>query len=181
MTKEIYLIKTDADTYQYFLPEDIEEISKLSTNCKSKKDIWLPPSVFIYEPFLEKGDFYQAGFDYLISSPRATAILRNHFEMAGEVLPLPYNDEIYSFVNILRCYDCLNKDETIWKPSLLPEKYVFKVNRLPYPGLFKIPETHTGEILVLVDTSAPASDNFKATIERNNIRGLVFDKLWEHE
>jgi hypothetical protein len=74
--KIVFRIRQDRDKYQYFLPEHPTDDEKLKSLCKPMKDTWQPPSVFIYEPFLEKGDFYQPLNSFLILSPRALLVLK---------------------------------------------------------------------------------------------------------
>jgi hypothetical protein len=177
----VYRIRHDNDNYQYFLINDPNRLSDFDTACVSKKSTWNPPSIYIYEPFLVKGDFYNLDSDYLITNSIATEKLKGYFELNGEILPLSYDNEDYFFINIYRCVDSLDRDKTKFRSSGLPEQYVFDVNRLPYPGLFKIPQTYTGELLLLVNTDAPESDNFKLTVEKNNLGGLLFHEIWRSE
>lgn len=182
--RKIYRIHHLTNQYQYVLPIDLEQISSLVALCQSWKEAWYPPSVFIYEPFLKKGDFYQSNGSCLIVNSTALKLLKGFFLDAGEILPLHYKEDSFSFINILRCYDCLDKDNTEWMTGLkgfIPEKYVFKRQFLPETGLFKIPETHAGEILIHVNNNKPVEDDFTYVVKYNNLEGIDFELLWESE
>lgn len=182
--KIVYRIRQEGEKYQYFLPESPSEHVRFEAVCKPLRDTWQPPSIFIYEPMLEQGDFYQSSSAYLILSPKAVSNLSDYFSEFGEVLPLFYRGETYGFINILKCYDCLDYKNTQWwtgLEGLLPSHYVFDPRRLPFPGPFKIPQTAGGEILVYVNTIVPEQDDMRELIAKHNLKGLVFEELWRDE
>jgi hypothetical protein len=183
---KVYRINNDINRYQYFLTEREEDVLKLKMDCTPKEHIWNPPSVFIYMPKLKAGDFHNFSSDILISSPRATEALRTHFEMAGELLPLPYKGQVYMLLNVTMCIDCLNHEETEWlwdsstNTKILPKRYVFHRNRFTTSRIFKIPETCRGEILV-VDMDQGGDEEVRSVVERAKLRGLTFEEIWNDQ
>lgn len=180
----VYRIKPDVNRFQYFLTERDEDAETLTMDCARKASIWSPPSVYIYKPMLERGDFYSFDSSTIISSPRATGILRHHYVMAGELLPIPYLDETYTVLNVTECVNCLDNEGTEWRREKLSgirvwiENYAFHRNRFPKSNIFKIPETCRSEVLVTEGLRDP-EDEFKFAVESAGLQGLIFEKLWE--
>ncbi len=134
---KVYRIRPDVNRYQYFLLAREEDLSKLGMECVPRAADWTPPPVYVYEPKHAVGDFYNFGAAALITSPRATEVLRTHLEQAGELLPLPYQGEDFTVLNILACVDCLDCAASVKKPGLY-ETYVFhpeKLARVQIDGL----------------------------------------------
>jgi hypothetical protein len=183
---KVYRIDHDTQHYQYFLVENDDEVERLVMDCTPKADTWSSPSVFVFKPMLKAGDFYQFEGDLLITSPRATEVLRTHLEMAGELLPLPYQGEEYTVLNVTECINCLDGDKTEWAVDdetgerLYPEKYVFHRDRFTESALFKIPETHGAEILVVEGLHDP-EEEFRYMVEQANLKGLIFVQFWSSD
>ena len=79
----VYRITTDVNKYQYFLTESRKDEEALVMDGTPRAEKWAPPPVFIYQPKLEPGDFFNFGGSILIAGPSATEALRPHLEMAG--------------------------------------------------------------------------------------------------
>lgn len=183
MTK-VYKIK-QASGYQYFLPENQAEWDVLEGRCKPKAATWEPPSVFVFEPFLKEGDFYQFGNSKLIASPRATKALLGHFQIAGELLPLPHEGTEYTLLNVTECINSLHQERTEWHfyetgERGLIAKYAFHPDRFTESTIFKIPEMNSTEILVVEGLHDP-EDEFRYAVERAELKGLLFEELWSDE
>ncbi len=180
----VYRIWNDSNHYQSFLPEQEEDWQKLDMDCTPKAEIWVPPLVYVHMPKLKEGDFYNSGRGILIPSPRATAALRMHLEMAGELLPLPYKGQEFTVLNVTECINCLDQEKTEWiygqttGAKIGIKTYVFHRNRFSESRIFKIPETHKSEILV-VEWVEGTEDEFKYTVESAGLKGLIFEKIWE--
>lgn len=180
---KVYRLVTEVNRYQYFLVEKEEFAEKLSMDCTYRSNSWNPPGVYVYNPRSEVGDFYNFSSNLLISNSKATEILRTFFDMAGEILPLPYQGEVFSVLNVTECINCLDDRETEWlyDPSsnqrVYPIKYSFHANRFTSSRIFKIPETCRGEILV-VDKGESTGEEFRSTVELYKLRGLIFEELW---
>ena len=177
----VYRLRNDVNAYQYFLPEDDADWALLEGDCRPKIATWKPPPVFVYMPRLEAGDFYQFGGGILIATPRATDALRGFFEEAGELLPLPYQGEEYTLLNVTECIDCLDQRRTEWHYAdtgqrLYPKRYVFHRDCFTESALFKIPETHRGEILII--EGGHEVGEFRHAVEEAGLKGLTFEELW---
>jgi hypothetical protein len=181
---KVYRVINDVNHYQFFLPEKTEDWPKLEMDCTSRSSTWQPPSVYVFNPTLQRGDFYQFGGGVLIANSRSTDVLREFFEMAGELLPLSYNDDMYTALNVTECVNCLDSERSEWvigvstNSKLYPKKYAFHRKRFAESPLFKIPETCRGEILLAEGLRDPQRE-FRHVVNRAKLRGLVFEKLWD--
>jgi hypothetical protein len=181
---KVYRLKNDVNHYQYFLPADRGDLMALATNCRPRAATWSPPEVFVYMPLLEAGDFYQFGVGTLIASPRATEVLRGFFQESGELLPLPFEGQEYTVHNITLCINCLDQQRSTWLKTaegerIYPTEYVFHPDRFADSALFKIPETHLREVLVVEGLRDP-EDEFRAVVERAGLKGLIFQEIWSN-
>lgn len=179
----IYRVEKDYE-YQYFLPENPGDTEKLITECLPKKDSWSPVPVYNRMPLLKAGDFYHYDSGCLIANANALKVLGGFFGEAGEVLPLHCEGETFWLINVLNCVNCLNRDQTEWDSrfsGLLIKKHMFYPSRLPFPGLFKIPESRATEVLVYVNSTYQQGDDFKYRTERYDLKGIRFEKIWESE
>jgi hypothetical protein len=181
----VFRVKNDVDNFQYFLTENESDAPKLMMDGTPKSNIWSPPPVYLFQPKLQKGDFFNFYLDILISSPRATELLHNLFVEAGELLPLPYNDEVFTLLNVTECINCLDQSNTKWivnettNVRVMIGHYAFHTNRFSESCLFKIPETSKGEILVVEGLRDP-KDEFRYKVDKLGLKGLKFQLLWEH-
>ncbi len=180
----VYRVRNDVNRYQFFLPDHEKGGSDLyGMDGTPKAQTWSPPSVFILHPKHEAGDFYQYYSNVLISSPRATAALRWHLERAGELLPLPYEGEVFTVLNVTECINVLDQEKTEWVYSegrrLHIKKYAFHPRRFTETTLFKIPETCKAEVLVV--TGQSSLGEFRDAVEQAGLRGLIFEELWSAE
>jgi hypothetical protein len=179
----VYRIQNDVNHYQYFLTEDEADCEKLVMDCTPRAESWVPPRVFVYMPRHKTGDFYQFGSSALITSPRATEVLRTHLEMAGELLPLPYEGQVFTVLNVTECINCLDQDETQWiygestGDKLHVAKYVFHTNRFSESEIFKLPETCKGEVLLAEGLHDP-EEEFRYLVHQNGLEGLTFEEIW---
>ncbi len=181
----VYRVNSDVNRYQYFLPEHEEDALQLMTDCTPMSTVWSPPPVFVFKPLHEAGDFYQFSAGSLITSPRATEVLRTYLEMAGELLPLPFAGQTYTLLNVTECINCLDHERSEWVCAedgtcLYPDRYVFHRNRFSESPIFKVPETRGGEILVAEGLHDP-EDEFRYEVVRAGLKGLIFTELWSDE
>lgn len=183
----VYRINLDVNHYQYFLPENAEDWKRLEMDCTSKMDIWEPPPVFILQPTHIPGNFYQFGTGFLIMDTRAVEALESFLVMAGELLPLPYNGQEFTVLNVLECINCLDREATQWfvneatGEKYRPKKYVFHPDRFIGSALFKIPETRRAEILVVEGREDCPDEEFRYAVEQASLSGLLFEELWTDE
>lgn len=99
-------------------------------------------------------------------------------------MPLSYNGEIYTVLNVTECINCLDQQNTEWvlgkdtETNLLIKRYVFHNNRFSESDIFKIPETCKSEILVVEGRKDPR-DEFMYAVESADLKGLLFEQIWE--
>ena len=146
---------TDIDRYQFLLPEHREDAARLRMDGTPKQDTWvLPPSTFshrIYSPAISTN----RTIGILITDLRATGVLRRYLEWAGELLPLPYKDEIFTLLNVTECVDVLDYGRTVFAPTTTPGdsgrilQPAFHVDRFGEMSLFKNPEQARSQIYVV--------------------------------
>ena len=183
---KVFRILPDGNNYQYFLTEKEEDGRKLITNCQPRLATWNPPTVYVYEPLHRKGDFFQFSRSVLISNTRATEALRSFYEMAGELLPLPYHGEVYTLLNVTECINCLDEEKSEWEyyegteVKHLLKRYVFHPNRFSASALFKIPQTY-GIELYAVEGSGEVEEEFREVVKKNHLQGLIFQELWSDD
>ena len=101
-------------------------------------------------------------------------------EMAGELLPLPFNEETLSVFNILQCLDCLDEDATEWKQLVTTGQRrvvtpCIRASRLTSSTLFK--SAHNPFNFYCWENEADPEYEFKACVEANGISGLVFEEV----
>lgn len=98
------------------------------------------------------------------------------------MLPLPFEDDVLSLLNITEDLDCLDPAQSYdhradGKYFGVPDRYVFHGHRLPGPMLFKIPQTDVAEVLCNEDSSS--SGGFRALVKTYGLTGMLFELLWE--
>lgn len=180
----VYRLRFDVNNYQYFLPEREEDWPTLYMDCSPRSNNWKPIPVYIYQPKLKRGNFYSYTSGALITDPYATNILRTHFEKAGELLSLPYEEEVFTVLNVTECINCLDQDRTEWVygkttgERIKIKSYQFHLDRFSEFNIFKIPETCKAEILVVEGLKNP-EDEFKYEVKSSGLQGLIFDMIWE--
>jgi hypothetical protein len=187
----VYRLRHDK-TYQYLYPDKDKDFEALEFKCRPVGEDWKPPTLYNREPFLKKGDFFKADGCFIVNYVANTA-LRANFEAHSQTLEVDVEGEIFYVINVLQCINCLNKNESDWgygsgiNPFGTPKKYVFHESRLPgLPFcLFKIPQTHEREILLLETWKDGKRDEpewgFSRVYDEYKLEGLVFDLLWESE
>lgn len=177
---QVYQFRNDVNHYQYFLAEEVAEEIHLRTDCAEREVSWTSPKVYIYKPFHKKGDLFHFSDSGPIFGPSATEKLRMHLEMAGELLPLSYQGEIYTLLNVTECINCLDQEKTEWVTApdgtrLWPGRYVFHPDRFSESDIFKIPETYRAEVLVI---DRDDDEGFVAALKEHNIQGYTLELLW---
>ncbi len=182
---KVYRIRNDVNRYQYFLPEHEEDWRKFEQDCRPKAEFWDPPRVYVYKPKLKPGDFYQFSPMGLVTSPRATEVLRTQLEMAGELLPLPFEGQEFTLLNVLECINCLDQETTEW--HYFPDgtrgrikRHAFHPERFSESVIFKIPETSKVDTLV-VEGLHDHEEEFRYAVEQAGLKGLILEELWSYE
>jgi hypothetical protein len=180
----IYRVEPDVKNYQSFLPteEAAWNNGQLFFDCTTRLNSWKPLDIYVLEPKLKKGNFFGLGPGSLVADSHAFELLRDLFEMSGEMLPLFHEGEKYYLINVTGCFNVLDQDRTQWEVNKKGVRfritnYAFRSERLTESPLFKIPETCRGEILTVADRGDDESD-FKLRVESAQLTGLRFKELW---
>lgn len=183
---KVFEVRTDSNQYQTLFPSDAQVSPWPRFNGKPIAD-WHPPRVFTSDVSLRKGDFWGFGGDGFSFAVRPEVRdikeVRGMLETAGQLLPLPHEGEIFRVVNVTQCVDALDHDKTQWLVGqstghrLLITRFAFNPARLPWSTLFKIPESMS----VLCYEAGSPEREFKATVERLGLTGLLFKEVWRSE
>jgi len=181
----VFRIQQDGDQYQYFLPTDDSRGFFDRLDGAPLSEDWSAPAVFIYKPKLKPGNFYNSSDGILIADQRATSALRGLFEQAGELLPLNYNGEQYTLLNVTSVIECLDHGKCEWLtvPSGLRyglRRYEFRPECIGRLTIFKIPETAWTHIYIVEGLAQPAQE-FRAIVSREGLKGLKFNEVWSSE
>ena len=117
-----------------------------------------------------------------IFSPLATELLLTLLEMAGELLPLPYEGGVYTLLNVTECIDCLDSGRSEWHYTASgervggPNRYVFHSKRFSESLIFKIPETNRAEVLLL---DREDGEGFLDLAQEHGLVGYRLELLWD--
>lgn len=186
-TMKVFRVTSDVNNYQWLAPDvpDSKLLDLMTFDCSSKSAGWRPPAVSALDPLKKKGDFLYFDPGVLLASPRAAKRVRTYFEMAGELLPLFYDDQEYMLLNVLNCIDALDHKKSEWFKAgdgspVSIKKYSFQINALGTSSIFKVPEVCRGSVLTWEVDRAPDRE-FKAYVETNKLEGLIFEELWDSE
>ena len=80
------------------------------------------------------------------------------------------------------CWDALDVEKCIWPSEIpklgLPLRYAFILSRLIFTTVLTVPETCEQELYIYEYNGNPTYE-FKASVERQKMTGLVFEKIWD--
>lgn len=179
---KIYEVQTDITKCQIIQRDDHSELHEFA--CKKMSDQWISQGWYIYNPLDEKTHFYDTPGSTLIFDEFIRASdLGTLLEMSGEILPIEIENEKYYFLNVLGCYNLLNKELTEFEvypdgtKSSIIEKYSFYENRIGGNPLFKVPETSKYQILCFEGICDPW-DEFKGRYDEMGLTGLEFIEIY---
>jgi len=155
-------------------------------DCTSQRRSWQSPIIYLADPSVLTGDFLYYDPGCLVVSPSAVERVRPFFKRAGELLPLWFDGEEYTLLNVTECVDALDDSKTEWlragdnnhKVEIC--RYAFNPNKFTDSSIFKIPETCSGSALTWEKDGDPKTE-FKAFVEENGLTGLLFRELWNSE
>lgn len=168
---KVYSVQADTTNYRRLLPADesVWDTDMLFFDCEPKAAVWKPPPLYCFNPKKKPGDFVNLRCGCLIAEPSAMSTIAGCFEMAGELLPLPFEGRVLTLLNVLECVNSLDSDRSEWEMTAEGErvrliKYVFHPRRFSESSLFKIPETSRAEVLAVEHECDPETE-FKAAVE----------------
>lgn len=188
----VYRIKNDIERFQSIYIDDDkwqgDLLSLVTFDAHPRLDKWFAPPVYVLHPKLNRGNFFSlelaAGF--VVADGKASQELEDMFEMSGELLPIPYEEEMLHVVNVTECINVLDQEKTKWHvlqnsaTKIYIESFAFHASRFTETPLFKIPETCKTEIYTIERCGDPECE-FKARVEQAGLTGLIFQKVWSDE
>ena len=155
-------------------PED-RDVTKVRTIDSPVHDRWAPIVVHGFpENPGEDGDFPSlADYNQLpIMSKRAWDILRPLVGYCCEPLPIIYpSGDPFFIIHVMETIDCLDPERSQVKRFsdgriMRVFRYSFRQDMLVGKRIFKLPRQSAGELIV--------DDHFRAAVETNGLRGLIF-------
>jgi len=179
---KIFKIRQDCNRYRRIRELDLHSdvLARASTGTP-QSDVWIPPPVYLDNPKRKTGDFLNAADSYLVASQKATDALRSLFDLAGELLPLPFGDDLYWILNVCEVVDCLDQQKTEWAGSgqfkMMFERIVFIPERLSSSPIFKIPDRTSVDIFVSEGLMKPDQE-FREIVKWEGLKGLTFEEVW---
>ncbi len=169
----------DSDTYDclnYINPKDWKMLAYFLGYEQYYDDtfphVWRPIVVEI-ERRSKSSDFPSLSGHDLIFSEKAWQILQPLIEKSVELLPLKCDSGHYSVIKVVDVVDCLDYSRAKLKRFsssgrvMKIESYAFKDECIGDRNIFQLPEPKT--ILV--------SQAFKDCIEKNGLKGLIFQQV----
>ena len=178
---KIYWINTDVDNY-CCLSQDFGTLDFLVSHerqqrlsiCQPATQPLTPPEVYIERPKLKRGDFWSFSPFHTFALP-STSVgkVRVFLEDAGELLALPYKEEVFSVLNVLKCADCVDPETEAL--GILHRSYI--ADRVP-SGIFRDPN---GVYMFVSELTGDPTAEFKAYVEHEKMTGLIFREVWNSE
>jgi hypothetical protein len=152
----------------------------------SKREIWVPPEVYLLRPPAMEGDFYGLEWAPVFAIEHGVLDAVDEFVgMAGELLPLlPYEGKEYSLLNVTECVNALDHERTEYaygKTSgepLFIERYVFHPRRFTESSIFRLPDPPR---IFCYEGLKDPEEEFKPFVEMNGLRGLMFREVWRSD
>ncbi|NLL06168.1 MAG: hypothetical protein GX270_10380 [Clostridiaceae bacterium] len=175
---KIFQLHANADDYNFF-----ELVNKSDWDFKRFNGTRLLESWKSFRVKCARSKKYPVGDLSSISSLHFTlnyktiGIFENIFINNVELLPIEYIEECY-LMNVINIIDALDVDKSEFKRYddgriMFCTKYVFKENVIGNNSIFKIPQFPTVDVLV--------TEEFVRLVEENELKGFVFEELWDSE
>jgi hypothetical protein len=182
----VYELRFDVNHFKSLLVDEKNtwKIPAFEFDGKPKLSAWKPPKMYCDRPNLKTPDFWSPATSAAIAAgSKALPFVQTMFEMAGELLPLPYEngEETLTLLHILEYLNCLDHDKCEWRTTaaekrLYPTRYVFHPNRFGESTLFRIPENRA--LAFCYERESDPETEFKAAVEHAKLTGLEFVAIW---
>lgn len=176
---KIYNVRTNINEYQYLEHKfDANDTSMqlhdadILCRCQHITESLTPPEVISTRPKLKRPEFWNfAPFFTFAVSPASLEKVRHFLEEAGELLPLPYQSQVFSVLNVLRCVDY----------QVFPELAPGRLHQAKAEG--NIPHSIFRDLnrvkLYVSETDGNPATEFKAYVEHAGMTGLIFRQVWD--
>jgi hypothetical protein len=162
-----------------FLGDPLEEFAG-----KPFSKRWRKVVLYNEKPTYPIGDFYSYRPGAFVCNESARALLAEPMEMSGEILPVKIERDPGKYY-IYNCTNCLNavdykrsKWEQLITVRVLRMPPVFIPERLSEQCVFKISEDGFSRIFCIERTGLADDGEFKAIVEKNNLKGIGFNLVW---
>ncbi len=170
---------------------DLEKIDDFDTG-KKKVGSWTPPGIEWFDDDGRNLDKYKdPDISYISSDPssltvnsRTRDLIAPAIKGVAELLPIPFNNETWYLLNVFNQVNALDKANSRYKIYSTGEvgwliKPAFLADKVPHNKLFKIPE-NPARIYFAEHHPDDNKNNFKKMVEKNNLFGIKFVKVWEN-
>ena len=158
-------------------PLSVEELQ--SFDGRSHAKVWCPLQVERMEPEknLELSD--APGFILPVFSRHALSCLEPLIAPHIEALPLQFTEREFMGINVTTVLDAIDYGKSVYKTFrdgkriMAFKKYDFRSDVVRDVPIFKINDERSRYAFV--------SDEFKQTVESNNLSGFIFKLVWDSE
>jgi hypothetical protein len=150
---------------------------------------WNPPPMMPLYPSRKKPDFWHIGYGHAFAVGervfKNTSGLDKMLAKAGQLLPLPFQNQTLTVCNILAHEGCIDEEKSGWVIRqydgirVRPDRPFFIAGSLPESSLFKISQS-PGTMFAWEKDQDPEQE-FKACVEKNKLTGLNFSPIWSEE
>jgi hypothetical protein len=182
---KVFQVGFDVDHFQSLATQKEAIWLDIPFECAELLPNWKPPAMYVRNPAKPAPDLWFVGIESAIAATgSAFDHVQTQFEMAGECLPLPTQEQEFTLLNVTQCVNCLDHDRSQFLKApdgrkLLPLKFAFHKNRFEESSIFKIPEMR-GIILCLERDEDPDLE-LKAAVDEHRLKGLRFQQLWSSD
>lgn len=180
MSMKIWQLNFELDEYDNLIPiKDFTAEEIQSFDGRRHLNHW--KSIKVKRMESEKGlELSDApGFTFPVFSRRAVECLESMISNNVELLPLDFNEGEYFGINVITVLEAIDYEKSIYKTYrdgkriMAFKKYAFLPNIVENISIFKISDEKTRYAFV--------SDEFKQTVEINNLSGFKFKLVWDSE
>jgi len=189
----VYTLLSDKANKKIFVMSGDYKLQKISDfdTGKKKADNWNPPGIRWFDDDGRNIDKYKdpdisyiSDSSSLIVSPHTHSLIMSSVSDVAELLPIPFNNEIWYLLNVFNQVKALDKANSQYKIYSTGEvgwltKPAFLADKTPRNKLFKIPD-NPGRIYFAEHRPDDNENNFKNIIEKNDLFGIKFVKVWEN-
>jgi len=189
----VYAVLPDIANKKIFIMPDSYKLQRIRDfNTGEKKGSnWNPPGIewfsdgrHNFDKYKDPDISYISGPGNLIVNPRTHDLIAHVVNDVAELLPLPFNNEIWYLLNVFNQAGAMDKANSRYKIYrsgkigwlIAP---AFFADKVPHNKLFKIPEDPT--TIYFAEPHPDDSENsFKNIVEKNNLFGIEFFNIWEN-
>ncbi|PCI11846.1 MAG: hypothetical protein COB71_11055 [Thiotrichales bacterium] len=191
----VYSIQTDKANKKIFVmppmnnKNRVGDIDDFDTGIK-KSGNWVPPSVEWFDDdgrdlnkYKDPDISYISVPSSLIVSPYTQELIAHAVKDVAELLPIPFNNEAWYLLNVHNIIDAVDKENCKYNIRRNGEigrmlKVAFFAEKIPHAKLFTVPEKRSTYYFAEHHPDN-SENNFKHIVEKNNLFGIEFVKVWE--